>query len=83
MPWALRAASGAQGGSRSAKEEQPGEGDPMLGRSVIEKVRLWVPFWAPVDFRGGPKIMFLGIMLEQKREKGCPGAAPDKKNMIR
>ena len=27
--------------------------------------RYWVPFWAELDPKGGPKIMFLGIMLEK------------------
>ena len=34
-----------------------------------EKVRFWAPFWAPVDFGGGPKIAFLDIMLEKIEKK--------------
>jgi len=33
------------------------------------KVRFGVPFWDPVDFEGGPKITFLGIMFPKNEKK--------------
>ena len=33
------------------------------------KVRFGVPFWDPVDFEGGPKIMFSGIMFGKNEKK--------------
>ena len=40
--------------------------------------RFWVPFWAELDPKGGPKIMFLGIMLEKWWKKGVRKRDPKK-----
>ena len=45
--------------------------------------RFWVPFWTQLDSKGGPKIMFLGIMLEKLRKKGVRKRDPKKhQNLI-
>ena len=66
MPRALRAASGPPVGSRNAENV-----DRLVKthRHFQKKVRFWAPFWAPVDFEGGPKIAFLVIMLEKNKKK--------------
>ena len=38
---------------------------PFLFASWAPLGRFLVPFWAELDPKGGPKIMFLGIMLEK------------------
>ena len=58
--WVLRVASRAPGGSMNRKMR---EGLYLFFVFFFGKVSYLVPFWAPVDFDGGPKITFLHIML--------------------
>ena len=36
----------------------------LFGGLFSPLVRFWAPFWTQLDPKGSPKIMFLGIMLE-------------------
>jgi hypothetical protein len=41
----------------------------IFGRPFGATGRFWTPFWTPVDFEGGPKIAFSGIMLQKNEKK--------------
>ena len=51
----------------------------LFGGLVAPLVRFWAPFWTPVDFVGGPRITFLGIMFQKNEKKEVQERFP--KNM--
>ncbi len=65
-------------------------GPPKSGTGLCFFSRLLAPlgrfgaqFWTQLDSKGGPKIMFLGIMLEKLRKKGVRKRDPKKhQNLI-
>ena len=62
-------ASGGLLGDSRLQERTRGGAKDIFGGHFSGKVRFWAPFWDPVDFEGGPKNAFLGILLEKNKKK--------------
>ena len=74
-PWAHWAAFASSVCAGNAKRRRPASRFFIF---LSPLGRFWAPFWTQLDPKGGPKIMFLGIMLEKWWKKGVRKRDPKK-----